>query len=321
VHYRRLGRTGLKVSALCLGAMQWGYTTDEKTAFAVMDAFVERGGTFFDTADFYSRWISEELAGISETIIGRWLKARRNRDRVVIATKVYQPMGTGPNDRGLSRQHIIQAVEDSLRRLQTDYIDLYQAHAFDAETPIDETLRAFDDLQRAGKVRYVGAANYPAWRLMEALWKADTGKTVRYDSLQPHYNLVHRAEFESELQTLCEQYQLGVIPYSSLASGFLTGKYQRNRRPESKRADSVLKRYDNKRSWAILETVERIAIEQETTPSAVALAWLLAQPTVTAPIAGANSVEQLLISLAALDLSLSPAQLQMLNTVSDWRQE
>lgn len=319
--YSRLGKTGLKVSALCLGTMQWGYTADEEAAFAVMDAFVERGGNFFDTADFYVRWIDKARSGISETIIGRWMKARGNRQQVMIATKVYQPMGEAPNERGLSRKHILEGVEASLRRLQTDYIDLYQAHAFDAETPIDETLKAFDDLQRAGKVRYVGAANYTAWRLMEALWRADVNRTVRYDSLQPHYNLVHRAEFERDLKTICEQYQIGVIPYSSLAGGFLSGKYRRGQRIESQRAESVLRRYDNERAWRTIETVQRIAGETGSTSSAVALAWLLAQPVITAPITGANSVEQLRQSLPALDLDLSPSQIAQLNEASAWQED
>ncbi len=318
--YRRLGRTGLKVSELCLGTMQWGYTAGEESAFAVMDAFVEYGGNFLDTADFYARWIDSERGGISETIIGRWMRERGNREHIILATKVYQPMGEGPNERGLSRKHILEGVEASLRRLQTDYIDLYQAHAFDVETPIDETLKAFDDLQRCGKVRYVGAANYPAWRLMEALWRADVNHTVRYDSLQPHYNLVHRAEFESGLKTICEQYQIGVIPYSSLAGGFLSGKYQRGQRATSKRAESVLKRYDHERAWRTIEMVQRIADELESTPSAVSLAWLLAQPVVTAPITGANSVEQLRQSLPALDITLTASQIAELDDVSGGQQ-
>jgi aryl-alcohol dehydrogenase-like predicted oxidoreductase len=317
--YRRLGKTGLKVSALCLGTMQWGYTASEDVAFAVMDAFVERGGNFLDTADFYVRWIDEARSGISETIIGRWMKARANRQQIIIATKVYQPMGEAPNERGLSRKHILEGVEASLHRLQTDYIDLYQAHAFDAETPIDETLKAFDDLQRSGKVRYVGAANYPAWRLMESLWRADVNRTVRYDSLQPHYNLVHRAEFENGLKTICEQYQIGVIPYSSLASGFLSGKYQRGQRVDSPRADGVLRRYDNERAWRTVEAVRRIANEAGITPSAVSLAWLLAQPVITAPITGANSVDQLQHSLPALDLDLTPSQIAELDKASAWQ--
>ncbi|MGH2542032.1 MAG: aldo/keto reductase, partial [Ardenticatenaceae bacterium] len=235
--YRRLGRTGLKVSPLCLGTMQWGWTTDEKNAVKVMDAFIEAGSNFIDTADVYSRWAEGNPGGVAEEVIGRWMQERGNRSQVILATKVRGQMSEGPNDQGLSRKHIMDAVDDSLRRLQTDYVDLYQAHSHDANTPIDETLRAFDDLVGAGKVLYVGASNYPAWRLMEALWYADADGIARYDSLQPHYNLVHRAEFERELKPVCEKYEIGVIPYSPLAGGFLTGKYSRNNVPASDRAE------------------------------------------------------------------------------------
>lgn len=312
MNFRRLGRTGLKVSALCLGTMQWGWTTNQENAFAVMDAFTESGGNFLDTADFYARWLPGHSGGESEEIIGRWLQARHNRSSIVLATKVRQPMGPGPNDQGLSRKHILDAVDASLRRLQTDYIDLYLMHAFDAETPIDETLRVLDDLQRAGKVRYIGVSNYPAWRLVEALWQADVHHTARFDALEPHYNLVHREEFERDLKTICEQYQIGVIPYSPLANGFLTGKYSRAKTPESARSGTVLKRYDHEAAWNTLSAVQRIAKEVGSTPAAVSLAWLLAQPVITAPITGANSVAQLQQSLAALDLTLSSAHLSQL---------
>ncbi len=319
--YQRLGRTGLKVSVLCLGTMQWGWTADETTAFAIMDAFVENGGNFIDTADFYSRWLPGNPGGISEEFIGRWMKERNNRRQIILATKLRQPMGTLPNDQGLSRKHIVEAVEDSLRRLQTDYIDLYQAHAFDDETPIDETLKAFDDLQRAGKVRYVGASNYTAWRLIEALWNADVHNTLRYDSLQPHYNLVNRAEFEQDLKIICERYGLGVIPYSPLASGFLTGKYKRGETTESARSSAIFRRYNKDAAWNTIEEVQAIAREVGTTPSAIALAWLLAQPSVTAPIVGANSVQQLQDSFAVLQCVLSTEQFTRLNMVSEWREQ
>jgi aryl-alcohol dehydrogenase-like predicted oxidoreductase len=203
--------------------------------------------------------------------------------------------------------------------LNTDYIDLYLMHAFDAETPIDETLCALDDLQRAGKVRYAGASNYPAWRLVEALWNADVHHTVRFDLLEPHYNLVHREEFERDLKTICEQYQIGVTPYSPLANGYLTGKYSRNETPGSARAGTVLKRYNNDTAWQTLEVVQSIAEELASTPSAVSLAWLLAQPVITAPIIGANSVAQLEESFTALDITLTPAQLAQLDEVSAWQ--
>lgn len=229
--------------------MQWDWTADQETAFTIMDAFADNGGNFLDTADYYSRWLPGHPGGESEEIIGRWMKERQNRSSIILATKVRHPMGPGPNDQGLSRKHILEAIDASLRRLHTDYIDLYLMHAFDAETPIDETLHTLDDLQRAGKVRYVGASNYPAWRLVEALWSADVHHTVRFDLLEPHYNLVHREEFERDLKTICEQYQIGVTPYSPLANGFLTGKYSRNNTPESARAGSVLKRYNRDAAW------------------------------------------------------------------------
>ncbi len=318
--YRKLGRTGLKVSSLCLGTMQWGWTADQETAFAIMDAFVDRGGNFLDTADFYSRWLPGHAGGESEEIIGRWMKERHNRSNIILATKVRQPMGPGPNDQGLSRKHLLEAIDASLQRLHTDYIDLYLMHAFDAETPIDETLHTLDDMQRAGKVRYVGASNYPAWRLVEALWSADVHHKVRFDLLEPHYNLVHREEFERDLKTICEQYQIGVTPYSPLANGFLTGKYSRNNTPESARAGSVLKRYNHDAAWHTLEVVQRIARELASTPSAVSLAWLLAQPVITAPIIGANSVTHLQQNMAALDVTLTTSQLAELNKASDWQE-
>ncbi len=321
--YRRLGRTGLKVSCFGLGTMQWGWTADEPTAFAVMDAFVERGGNFLDTADFYPRWLPGHCGGESEEIIGRWVQQRGNRHQMLIATKVYQPMGEQPNDRGLSRKHIIEALDASLGRLRTDYIDLYLAHAFDAETPIEETLQALEDARRAGKIRYAGASNYPTWCLVEGLWKAEVQHSLRFDCLEPHYNLVHRAEFERELQTICQQYQIAVMPYSPLANGFLTGKYRRGQMQtvEGTRAGSVQRRYDREEAWRALEAVEQIAQECGSTPSAVALAWLLAQPGVTTPILGARSVPQLEACLDALKVTLAPEQLARLDAASAWEQE
>ncbi len=300
--------------------MQWGWTADEKTAFGLMDSFIESGGNFLDTADFYSRWLPGHAGGESEEIIGHWLKERQNRSSIILATKVRHPMGSGPNDQGLSRKHILEAIDASLRRLNTDYIDLYLLHAFDAETPIDETLRALDDMQRAGKVRYVGASNFPAWRLVEALWKADVHDTVRFDSLEPHYNLVHREEFERDLKPICEQYQIGITPYSPLANGFLTGKYKRNETTASARAGSVLNRYNTDRAWQTLEVVQHIAKGSGSTPSAVSLAWLLAQQVITAPIIGANSIEQLQQSLAVLGITLTPVQIAELDGASNWQE-
>lgn len=316
--YRRLGRTGLKVSPLCLGSMNFGWTADEKTSFAVMDAFAEAGGNFIDTADIYSRWVDGNNGGVSEEVIGRWLRARGNRSQMIIATKVRGQMGPGPNDQGLSRRHIFDACDASLRRLQSDTIDLYQTHFFDAETPIDETLEALDRLVQQGKVRYIGCSNHPTWRLMRALWTSDKYGLARYDSFQPHYNLVHRAEFEQELAEVCQAYGIGIIPYSPLAGGFLTGKYSREGDTESVRAEGVRDRYFNDAGWKVLDAVRAVAGELGTTALAVSLAWLLARPGMTAPIVGANTVEQLQGSLAALDVDLTAEQMETLNDASAW---
>jgi aryl-alcohol dehydrogenase-like predicted oxidoreductase len=318
MNYRNLGRTGLKVSELCLGTMQWGWTASAEAGAAVMDAFVAAGGNFIDTADVYSRWAEGNPGGVSEEIIGRWMRERGNRDEIVLATKVRGRMWDGPNGEGLSRVHIVKACEDSLRRLQTDYIDLYQTHFFDADTPIEETMETLDLLVRQGKVRYVGCSNYPAWRLVHSLWAADKGNWARYDSLQPHYNLVHRGEFERELKDVCTSFNLGVIPYSPLAGGFLTGKYRRNHPTESARAESVRNRYMNDKGFAVLAALDAIAAARGISVLQVSLAWLLNLDYVTAPIIGANTVEQLADSLAACEVMLSAEEMARLREVSAW---
>ena len=319
MEYRNLGRTGLKVSELCLGTMQWGWTADEPTSFAVMDAFVAAGGNFIDTADVYSRWAEGNPGGVSEEIIGRWMKDRGNRRQIVLATKVRGVMWDGPNGEGLSRGHIMAAVEDSLRRLQTDHIDLYQTHWFDAGTPIDETMRALDDLVRQGKVRTVGCSNYPAWRLAKALWTSDKLGLARYDSIQPHYNIAYRAEFERELKPLCEEEGIGVIPSSPLAGGFLTGKYRRDAPvPDSARASGIQRRYLNDRGFTILEALEKLGQAREKTIAQMALAWQLSQPVISSPIIGANSIEQLNDSLGAVGLRLGEEEMKALDAVSAW---
>ena len=317
MQYRRLGRTGLQVSALCLGTMQFGWTADESTSYDVMDAFVRAGGNFIDTADVYSGWTESSHNGKSEEIIGRWIHARGNRRNIVLATKVRGRMWDGPNGEGLSRSHIMQACDDSLRRLQTDYIDLYQTHFFDQNTPIEETMDALNDLVRAGKVRYLGCSNYPAWRLALSLWASDKQHLARYDSLQPHYNLAHRVEFERELHELCVEQGLGIIPYSPLAGGFLTGKYQRNKAPpQSERASGIQQRYFNKHGWAVIDALRAVSDELHAEMSSVALAWLLQRRGMTAPIIGANTAEQLEPSLAALTLRLSDEQCKRLDDAS-----
>ena len=323
MEYRRLGRTGLKVSTICLGTMQFGWTTDEPTAHTILSHAVELGINFIDTADVYSRWHPGNPGGVSETHIGNWLAgASTPRDQLIIATKVRGKMGDGPNDQGLSRGHIMHAVEASLRRLRTDYIDLYQTHSFDPDTPIDETLRALDDLVRAGKVRYVGCSNYPAWRLMKALWTSDANHLVRYDSLQPHYSYVHRAEFERELQPLCLDQGVGVIPYSPLAAGFLTGKYRRDTPlPESARANGVRQRYMNERGFAAVDKLEEVGLGHEATIAQTAIAWVLANPAVTSAIIGANTIAQLEDTTRGAAVKLSAEEKTALDKVTAWEKD
>ena len=314
---RRLGRTGLKVAPICFGGNVFDWTIDEAQSFAVLDAYVAAGGNFIDSADVYSRWAPGNHGGESEKVLGKWMKERGNRADIVLATKVGSEMGTQPHEKGLSRKHIYDAVEASLRRLQTDYIDLYQSHWDDADTPLDETLRAYDDLVRAGKVRYIGASNLPAYRLALALWESDKHDWVRYDSIQPRYNLFSRAEFEAELEPLCRDLQVGVITYSSLASGFLSGKYRTGKDiPASKRAGGVQKTYMNERGFTILDAVEKVAETHDATPTQVALAWILARPAITAPIASTTTVEQTREMMAAVDLKLSPDSLAALDHAS-----
>jgi aryl-alcohol dehydrogenase-like predicted oxidoreductase len=322
MEYRNLGRTGLKVSELCLGTMQFGWTADEELSFQILDQAYHAGLNFIDTADIYSRWAPNNPGGVSETILGRWMaRSGISRDQVVIATKVRGRMGDGPNEQGLSRLHIMQAVEGSLRRLNTDYIDLYQAHAFDPATPVEETLSAFDALVRQGKVRYTGCSNYPAWRLMEALWVSDTRGLEKYVSIQPHYSLVHRAEFERELAEVCAGYGIGVIPYSPLAGGFLTGKYRRDAdQPDSARAGGV-RRYFNERNWKLLDTLEQVGRDQNNRSiSQMALAWQLSNPLITSPIIGPRSIEQLHDNLGAAGLRLDAETMSRLDEASGWQQ-
>ena len=319
MNYRRLGRTGLKVSTICLGTMQFGWTTDEPTAHAILNRALELGINFIDTADVYSRWHPGNPGGVSETHIGNWLAGGAPRDRIVLATKVRGKMGDGPNDQGLSRGHILNAVEASLRRLRTEYIDLYQTHFPDDETPLDETLRALEDLVRSGKVRTVGCSNYPAWLLAKALWISDVHKIVRYDSLQPHYSYVHRAEFERELQPLCLDQGVGVIPYSPLAAGFLTGKYRRGQPlPESARADNVQRRYMNEQGFAAVDKLEEVGSGHDATIAQTAIAWVLANPAVTSAIIGANSVAQLEDTVKGADVALSAEDKAALDVVTAW---
>ena len=320
MNYRNLGRTGLKLSTICLGTMQFGWSTDEPTAYRIMDKAVELGCNFFDTADVYSRWAEGNDGGVSEAIIGRWLQqSSLRRQQIVLATKVRGKMGDGSNDQGLSRAHILNAVEDSLNRLQTDYIDLYQLHWPDEETPLEETLSTLDDLVRAGKVRYIGCSNYPAWLLMKSLWISDVRKLARFDSIQPHYNYVHRAEFEREIEAVCADQGVGVIPYSPLAAGFLTGKYRRDTDiPDSVRADGIKSKYMNEQGFAAVDKLEEIGNAHNATIAQTAIAWILANPTVSAAIIGANNLEQLTDTMKGADVELSVEEKTALDAVTAW---
>ena len=312
---RRLGRSSLEVGPLALGGNVFGWTADAARSFELLDAFVEAGLNLVDTADAYSRWVPGHSGGESETVIGQWLAARgpSMRARVVIASKVGLEMG--PGEQGLSRAWILRAVDRSLRRLQTDYIDLYQAHRDDAATPLEETLRTFDELMRAGKVRAIGASNYSAPRLAAALRISAAEGLARFESLQPPYNLVDRSTFEGELASLCVREQIGVIPYYALASGFLTGKYRSaadaGKSPRGARAQSML----DARGLRILAALDTVAATTSATPAQVSLAWLLARG-VTAPIASATSVPQLHELLGGTRLRLEHPMMEALDAAS-----
>jgi aryl-alcohol dehydrogenase-like predicted oxidoreductase len=298
---KKIGQSSLSVVPLCLGSNVFGWTADESTSFEVLDAFVAGGGNFIDTANTYNVWVSGHSGGESETIIGRWMKSRGNRDRVVIATKVGMKMGDGRE--GLRADYIMEMVEDSLRRLQTDVIDLYQAHIDDKNTPLEETLGAFDTLKQQGKIRALGASNYSGARLEEALRLSEARGLIRFDCLQPNYNYIDREPYASDARPVCQRHRVGVIPYFSLARGFLTGKYKSGQPlPNSPRAPGIEKSYFNDAGFAKLTKVEAAAKELNATPAQIALAWLIAQPEITAPIASATSTQQVNDLLGALRL-------------------
>jgi aryl-alcohol dehydrogenase-like predicted oxidoreductase len=309
-----LGQSGLQVTRLCFGGNIFGWTVDEATSHRLLDGFVDAGFNFIDTADVYSKWHEGNKGGESETIIGKWLRARSNRDKVVIATKVGSDMGNG--EKGLSRAYIERAVERSLKRLQTDYIDLYQSHWDDPSVPVEETLLAYDGLIRAGKVRAIGASNFNPVRLTAALEAHARDGLPRYESLQIEYNLCERAGFETALADICRRQGLGVLTYFSLASGFLTGKYRsRDDLGKSARGSDVEK-YLDARGLRILAALDDVAAQYASTPARVAIAWLLAQPVVTAPIASATSERQLADLVGAVSLSLSADAVARLDMAS-----
>ena len=312
---RALGGSGLMVAPLAFGGNVLGWTADETTSFNLLDAFVDDGFNLIDTADVYSRWIKGHSGGESETVIGRWLKKSGKRNRIVLATKVGMDMGDGKI--GLAPAYIRQAVDDSLRRLQTDRIDLYQAHEDDPKTPLEETLGTFADLIRAGKVRAIGASNYSAARLDEALQTSAKLKLPRYESLQPLYNLVERPAYEAELEAVCRREGLGVINYFGLASGFLTGKYRSEAdASKSPRGGNIVKKYLNERGRRVLDALDSAAAQHKATPAQVALAWQMARPGLTAPIASATSLAQWKELAGAARLSLDAASIAAIDTAS-----
>lgn len=333
--YVQVGASGLFVYRVGLGTMQFGWSVDEAGAFAVLDAYADVGGNFIDTADCYSSWSASmggpaNPGGVSEEIVGRWIAARANRDDIVVATKVRAAMGEsfseGRNTRhqreGLSRRWITKACEDSLRRLGVDHIDLYQAHFIDPLVPIEETMSAFTDLVRQGKVRYLGCSNFSAWRLLESLWASDRRNLESFVAVQPEYSLLDptRSDVEMELAPLCQRYGVAMFPYSPLAGGLLTGKYRRGAPlPDSVRAEENAENRFTEKNWDIIETLIEVADTAGQTPAQAAINWLRSRPWVSAPIVGANTVEQLRASIAGLDQRLPVEAIERLDQVSDFR--
>jgi aryl-alcohol dehydrogenase-like predicted oxidoreductase len=315
MEYRFMGRTGMKVSEMCFGTQTFGWGADESTAHRMASAFVEAGGNFFDTSNIYNE-------GLSETYLGSWIAQQPDRSKLVIASKVFFPAGEGPNDTGLSRKHIFDQIDASLRRLQTDYLDLYQMHCWDASTPLEETLRALDDLVQMGKVRYIGASNYTPSQLMRAVMLSEIKDWARFDCLQPEYSLLVRST-EWELLPLCREQGIGVIAWSPLGGGWLTGKYRRDAPPppdsrvgRADRWDDLPDQRETERTWAIIDALVDIANARGKTPAQVALRWVIQQPGVTAPIFGARTPERLDQNLGTVGWTLSPEELSTLDAAS-----
>ncbi len=313
---RQLGQSNLQVVPFMLGGNVFGWTIDAATSFAILDAFTGAGFNFIDTADVYSRWKAGNQGGESETILGQWFARSGKRDKVILATKVGMDMGNGK--KGLARKYILQAAEDSLRRLQTDYIDLYQSHTDDKSTPLDETLEAYQQLIKEGKVRVIGASNYKGDRLREAIAVAERENMPIYQTLQPEYNLYDRKEFEIDLQPVAQEFGISVIPYYSLASGFLTGKYKSKEDTKGANRGAKVEKYFDNRGVKILKALDEVAAETGASQATIALAWLLEQPTILAPIASATSARQLESLTAAPSLRLSDAALAKLYQASSY---
>ncbi len=319
---KRMGRTGLKVSEVCLGTMTFGYQCDEKTSFKILDNAWDAGVNFIDTADVYPLPVDLSTVGATETIIGNWFKAHPGRrHETVLATKCNGKMGNYPNDQGISRRHIFDAIDASLKRLQTDFIDLYQVHFYNSDVPLDETLRALDDLVRSGKVRYIGCSNFQAYQLAKSLWVSDKLNISRFDCIQPRYNILFR-EFENELFPLCRQEEVGVIVYNPLAGGFLTGKHKNTPEPEAQGRFNLgtagklyRERYWKNAQFEAVEKMKEFFKDSGKLLTQVSLAWVLSQPVVTSAIVGASKPEQITQSMPAVDLKLDEEEMEFLNSL------
>jgi aryl-alcohol dehydrogenase-like predicted oxidoreductase len=311
---KKLGNSALEVAPLAFGGNVFGWTADEATSFKLLDAFVAAGFNFIDTADVYARWAPGNKGGESETVIGKWLKKSGNRDKVIVATKVGKEMA--PDKKGLSKKYILNAVEDSLKRLQTDHIDLYQSHDDDHTTPMEETLETYSQLIKEGKVRTIGASNFSAARLLKAIETSEKNGYARYESLQPLYNLCERNEFEKETEPVCIKNNIGVISYYSLASGFLTGKYRSENDLSKSTRGGGIKKYLNDKGFRILKALDEISKQYNTSQASIALAWLIARPSITAPIASATTTEQLNELEKAAEIKLDDRSIALLNNAS-----
>jgi aryl-alcohol dehydrogenase-like predicted oxidoreductase len=313
---RKLGNTDLMVTPVTFGGNVFGWTIDEATSFDILDGFVEAGFNFIDTADVYSKWAPGNKGGESETIIGKWMKARNNRSSIILATKLGSDMGDGK--KGLSKKYVTEAIDASLLRLQTDYVDLYQSHYDDAETPVEETLEAFDQLIKAGKIRWIGASNFSAERLKESLEASKKLSLPKYQTFQPEYNLYNREKFEKEYEQICLDNQLGVINYYALASGFLTGKYRSEADLSKSARGGGMKDYMNDRGFRILKALDEVSEQYNSSPASVALAWLIARPSVTSPIASVTNLNQLQDLTRAASLKLAMEDISILDEASAW---
>lgn len=313
---REIGNSGIKIAPFALGGNVFGWTVDEKESFKLLDAFVDAGLDCIDTADVYSKWVPGNTGGESEEIIGNWLKLSGKRDKVIIATKVGKPMGE--IKKGLSRKYITQAVEDSLKRLKIDYIDLYQSHEDDKNTPLTETLETFTHLINQGKIRAIGASNFEAGRFKEALQVSKDNGLASYECMQPEYNLYERQSYETTLEPVCRERNIGVISYYSLASGFLTGKYRSEHDLSKSSRGQGVKKFLNPHGYRILSALDKVAAEHSATPASIALAWIIARKGITAPIASATSIEQLQELTKAVSIKLSGDSIDLLNTASSY---